>query len=479
MQPLARAGRNVLLKTLGEVLARLSFLLLFLVAARLLGAQEYGRYNHATSLTGLALVGMDLGLNTLLVRQVARRPQDLGHFAGTLLLIKSLLALLVLGLLALGLHLSGRPLGLVLTVALAQALWGLAELGFAGLNALEAMGQEAWIKTVARLAALLAAGGLLWAGAGPWGLVAGVGLANLLALLLALGVLRRRVAFTLRLEAGFLRRLFCDGLPLALSGVFIVFYSRLDMVLLEVMGRSFGEIGWYAAAVRVVDGVGILPGLVAAAFLPVLASLAGRQPEQLARLYRQGLRLLLLLGLPAGLGLFMVRAPLTELVFGPAYAPTAQVFAWLAPNLALIFVNYLQLTVLTALGRQRLGALATAGALVVNVALNLWWIPTHGILGAAAATLATEVVLLLACAHLVGRAAGLEAPWRQAARPLLATAVMGLALWPAQVLGLWPTLGLGVVVYAGAALACRAITLPELRALHGLLRPLPGVAGAA
>lgn len=479
MQPLARAGRNVLLKTLGEVLARLSFLALFLAAARLLGAEEYGRYNHAASLTGLALVGMDLGLNTLLVRQVARRPAELGHFAGTLLLIKSLLALLVLALLALGLHLTGRPLGLVLAVALAQACWGLAELGFAGLNALEAMGQEAWIKTVARLAALLAAGGLLLAGAGTWGLVAGLGLANLLGLLLALGVLRRRAVFSLRLEAGFVGRLFRDGLPLALSGVFIAFYSRLDVVLLEVMGRSFSEIGWYAAAARVVDGLGILPGLVAAAFLPVLASLAGREPEALARLYRQGLRLLLLLGLPAGLGLFMVRAPLTELVFGPAYAPTAQVFAWLAPNLALIFVNYLQLTVLTALGRQRLGALATALGLLVNVGLNLWWIPAHGIMGAAAATLATEVALFLACAHLVGRAAGLGAPWRQAGRPLLATAAMGLALWLPLGLGLWAMMGLGMAVYAGAALAVRAVSLAELRALHDLLRPKAAPAQAA
>ncbi|MFH1033864.1 MAG: oligosaccharide flippase family protein [Pseudomonadota bacterium] len=471
MQPLARAGRNTLFKTLGEVLARLSFLALFLAAARLLGAEEYGRYTYAASLTGLALVGMDLGLNTLLVRQVARQPAELGPFAGTLLLLKSLLALVVLAALALGLGLAGKPLALVLAVALCQVCWGLAELGFAGLTACEAMDREAWVKMAARLAALLAAGGLLWAGVGLWGLVTGLLLGNLLGMLAALLTLRRRAVFSLRLEAGFLRHLWADALPLALSGVFIVFYSRLDVVLLELMGRSYAEIGWYAAAARVVDGLGLLPGLVAAAWLPVLASLAGREPVALARLYHQGLRLLLLLGLPAALGLFMVREPLTELVFGSAYAPTARVFCWLAPNLALIFVNYLQLTVLTALGRQRLGALATAGALVVNVVLNLCWIPGHGIMGAAAATLATEVALLLACAHMVRQIAGLDPPWALAGRPLLATAVMGLALWLAWGLGLWGMMALGLVVYAGALLGCRAVTLGELRALRQLLRP--------
>jgi O-antigen/teichoic acid export membrane protein len=366
----------------------------------------------------------------------------------------------------------------VLAVALAQVCWGLAELGFAGLTACEAMDQEALVKAAARFSMLLAAGGLLWAGVGLWGLVVGLLLGNLLGMLAALAALRRRAVFSLHREAGFLRRLWGDSLPLALSGVFILFYSRLDVVLLEVMGRSYAELGCYAAAARVVDGLGILPGLVAAAFLPVLASLAGREPLALARLYRQGLRLLLLLGLPAALGLFMVRQPLTELVFGPDYASTAEVFCWLAPNLALIFVNYLQLTVLTALGRQRLGALATALALVVNVVLNLWWIPGQGIMGAAAATLCTEVALLLACAYLVRRAAGLYLPWSLAGRPMLATALMGLALWLFPSLGLWGMMGLGVAVYAGAVLVCRALTLAELRALPGLLRlrPAPGEA---
>lgn len=204
MQPLARAGRNVLFKTLGEVLARLSFLALFLVAARLLGAEEYGRYNYAASLAGLALVGMDLGLSTLLVRQVARQPPELGAYAGTLLLLKLLLALLML---------ASRPLGLVLAVALAQACWGLAELGFAGLTACEAMDQEAWIKSAARMAALVCAGGLLWGRAGLGGLVAGLLAANLLGMALALAVLRRRSPFAPRLEAAFVRRLLGDSLP--------------------------------------------------------------------------------------------------------------------------------------------------------------------------------------------------------------------------------------------------------------------------
>jgi O-antigen/teichoic acid export membrane protein len=377
--------------------------------------------------------------------------------------------------LILGLAAPGQPLALVLALALVRGLWDLAELGFAGLTALEDMGREARVKTAARLLALAAAGGLLWAGQGLWGFVAGLALANLAAMLASLGRLRGHAAFSLRLDRGFLRGLAKGSLPLALSGVFILFYSRLDVVLLRVMGRPYDEIGWYAAAARMVDGLGVLPGLMAAGLLPVLAGLAGREPQALARLYGQGLKLALLLGLPAGAGLWLVRGPLVELIFGAQYAPTARALAWLAPTLCLIFVNYLQMMALTALGRQSLGALATALSLAVNLGLNLWWIPIWGYQGSAAATLATEATLLLACARFLRQAGGIQAPlatpWRLALRPALATALMLAGLWPLRACAPWLVAPLGLALYLGGGLLLGAFSLADLRLLGSLARP--------
>ncbi|MGD9124509.1 MAG: oligosaccharide flippase family protein, partial [Desulfarculaceae bacterium] len=86
-----------MLKSLGEVLGRLSSVALFILAARILGAQAFGRYSYAVSVASLALIGMDLGLNTLFVREGAKRPLEVPAFAGTLLLIKCLLATVMLG----------------------------------------------------------------------------------------------------------------------------------------------------------------------------------------------------------------------------------------------------------------------------------------------------------------------------------------------------------------------------------------------
>ncbi len=481
MHPLARAGRNLALKTAGEVLARLSFFLLFIYAARVLGAGGYGRYSYAASLAALALIGMDLGLNTLFVRDGAQRPAEVADYAGTLLLIKALLAGLVMLLLlwfCLALGHDPSQTWLILAVALVQVLWGFSELGVAGLNALERMDQEALVKSSARLAALLLAGGLLLAGAGLWGLVAGLIMANALAAGLSLWFLRRRAGFRLRLERRFLAYLARESLPLALTNVFILVFVRVDMVMLEFMGRSFEEIGWYAAGVRVIDAVGIVPALVAGASLPVLASLAGRDPEALGKLFRQGQRLLVILGLPAAMGLWAVRQQAALLIFGPEFGETARAFWWLAPVLVFLFVNFLQLGALIALGRQKSCALATGLCVVVNLGLNLWFIPAYGFMGAAAATLVTEAVLFALCAWFIRRRLGPSGLLRQAWRPALAAALMGLALhwlgaWP-----LWALIGVGMVVYAAALLALGGLTLAELKDLWQLLRRPPQEGGA-
>jgi len=357
-----------------------------------------------------------------------------------------------------------------LAVALVQVLWHLAEVGIAGLNAVERMDQEALLKTASRVAALALTGGFLFLGWGLWGLVAGLGLANGLAAGLALGLLRRHGPLQARLRADFLGPLLRESVPMAVTSVFIMIYSRVDMVLLQAMGRSYAEIGWYAAAVRVNDGVGIIPALVCRALLPVFAGLAGKDPQGLARLYEQGLRLLLLLGLPAAVGLIALRQEVALTVFGPDYAPTAPVFLWYGPLLALVFLNSLQLNVLIALGLQRLAALVTGICLLANVALDLWWIPAHGYMGAAAATFFTELTLLIAGSIFLRVNGGLKLPYYLVSRPALATAVMAAGLYLTQGLGLFVNLVSAMIVYAGAVLALRAVAWAEVRSLFQFIK---------
>lgn len=462
------------LKSLGEVAGRLLYALLFIYAARQLGAGQFGRYSFAASLSALALIGMDLGLNLLFIRDGAQKPREINRYAGTLLLVKSCLGgTMLLGIYLFCLAMAYPPSDtyLIMAVAFLQAMWGLAEFGIAGLNAMERMDKEALVRSGAKFAALILAGGLLLAGAGLWGLVGGVAMANFMAACLSLWFLGRAAGFSFKPAPGFLGYIFKEALPLALTSVFILVYFRVDMVMLELMGKGFKEIGWYGAGIRIIDAIGMVPALVMGAMLPVLSSLAPKDRPGLKKLFSQGQRLLWMLGLPAAVGLWVVRGQAAVLIYGQGYAPTARAFWWLAPVLVFLFMNHLQLGVLTALGRQRLCALATGVCVLVNVLLNLALIPGYGFVGAAAATLATEFVLFGQCAWFIRGELGGTGLIRHAIKPALATGFMAGVLvfshdWPLAVM-----IPFAMAVYGGALLALGGITRSELGELAGLLRP--------
>ncbi len=93
---LHRARKNILLKFVSEVLIRSLAFLFIVVAARYLGDQDYGHYSLAYFFAGLLTIFSDLGLNTVLIRDVSRDHRLLASYAGNILLIKILFSLVLL-----------------------------------------------------------------------------------------------------------------------------------------------------------------------------------------------------------------------------------------------------------------------------------------------------------------------------------------------------------------------------------------------
>jgi O-antigen/teichoic acid export membrane protein len=124
---------------------------------------------------------------------------------------------------------------------------------------------------------------------------------------------------------------------------------------------------------------------------------------------------------------------------------------------------------LIALDQQRAITVAFVLAVVFNLVANLLVVPSYGYLGAAAITVATEVVVLAPLLWLLRRAVGPLGMAGVAWRPVVAATLMALTVAATAGLGAWPAVVIGGAAYAVALVALGAWGDDERRLARALL----------
>ncbi len=271
------------------------------------------------------------------------------------------------------------------------------------------------------------------------------------------------------------------GLPVALSLVLSLALATTDRFMLAAF-LDPASVGVYHAGYslsnRTLDVLFIWLG--AAGGPAAVAALERGGREALARSAAEQASLMLLICLPAAVGLALVAKPLAELMVGAGLrGGAAQVTPWIA--LSGFFggvTTYYFHTAFTLARRTRLLLVAMAIPAGVNLVLTFVLIPRYGLNGAVWATAASYAIGAVASWALGRTVMPLPLPFAALARCGLAAAGMALAvsLVPASG-GLAELAGkavVGLAVYAALALALNAAGVRS----HGtrLVRSLQGAA---
>ncbi|MEZ4414400.1 MAG: flippase [Gemmatimonadota bacterium] len=435
---------------LGEAAARVLTFLGHALIARRLGVGVYGVVSLASAaflyLQRIADAGLTQGLG---LRELAADPDNAERLAPSLIVARLALSVAVAVLVvAAALLFLPQPDGTVVAVmALVLLPYGASPLWVAlGLRQTRPVATS---RTLAEAAVLL----LLVVGVRDAGDVARVPLAQLIGEGVAavlVGLALRRVGLTLRPRFSWtrVRPLVGRALPLMLSGLMALVVYNSDFFFLRIF-RDSHAVGLYGVAYMLVSFLLNLGTAFNQSLLPTLTGLgADRAAEQ--ELHDASMAHVWALTLPAAVGGIVLSGGIIGLAFGERYAQSASALAWLLPSVPLVLMRGVSTMALIARGREdrvlRINLIATG----VNLALNFALIPGLGILGAALSTVGTETVRL-AAAFGHARAEGFGLTFlRRLWRPLVAAAVMAVAL---HVAGLHTLLAVpaGALVY-GAVL---------------------------
>lgn len=185
------------------------------------------------------------------------------------------------------------------------------------------------------------------------------------------------------------------SLPLTPFGLLFLGGSSMDIFMLNILTNSAG-VGEYAAAARWVTFFLFIVGSMNFIFGPLIAGKLGiNKIEDVRILYGVATRWMLFITLPISIFLMLAREPMM-LIFGEQflqYGPTVLLILSLGSLFTAMSGSGGLLFILSGHQYVELGILGSF--MLLNMLLNLLLIPQYGIIGAALATIVSNMVTVL------------------------------------------------------------------------------------
>ena len=195
--------------------------------------------------------------------------------------------------------------------------------------------------------------------------------------------LKKNIKIHFTFDWKLIRGMLSLGLVYAVSWLVVNLNYKADVVLLERYSTQY-ELGIYSRGVSLVQYLWEIPLLLSTIIHSRSAGAKDSQSFslQVCRLLRFAMVAIFL----ASVALYVVAGILVYVLFGEAFAGSVSVLRLLIPGI--FFLTFFQVLNQDLLGKGKpwLSLFAMIPALILNVVLNIWWIPEYGANGSALAS---------------------------------------------------------------------------------------------
>ncbi len=357
------------------------------LAARILGASEYGAFSYLLGLLGLLAFFSDMGVSDILTRDVAQHSERrkkyfaAGFWISMLFLFLTSVSILIIAPSVVTIA-EVKPL---ITFAILLLIFDtVREPILAFLRGTGKMETEALIVVAANFTMAIA--GLIILQWQP-------SMKNLLLVYILSSVVALSISFLVaknilkgifqHIHLHVAKEMLVNCWPLAVSGAFGFMYG-LDILMLG-WWRTPAEIGFYAAGQKLLQILSILPAILALGVFPTLNALISKR-EQTKTINERSMAVVFLFALPVVIGGLLLSEPIFRMVYGNEYLPGVASFQILLLNFLLIAPGAMVTNLVLAHNQQRRILKYVGMGALLNLALNTLLIPSWGIVGAAVAT---------------------------------------------------------------------------------------------
>ncbi|MBI5079282.1 flippase [Candidatus Wolfebacteria bacterium] len=382
--------KNIFWLSFGQFGSRFIKAAIAIYAARILGASGYGILSYALGLIGFFTIFADIGISSILTREVAKNQKDEDRYFSTIAVIKIALLFFTAAIIVFVVPYFSKieeVKYLMPLVALLIIFDGLRELSVAFFRGKEKMEIEAFIVTTTNILITFFGFVTLYFWTTYTSLLVAYIAASLCGFLMAAYFLRGK---WLKIKGNFTKQLVApivkSAWPMAIGGLIGSFLFNVDILMLG-WWKMPEEIGYYSVAQKIVGLIYNFPGLLAIAIFPVFSRyISNNNENQIKLLTTKTIAMLFMAAIPIATGGFLLKDQIINFVYGENYAQAANVFSILIISILAIFPFSILNDLVFAYNKQKKMLAYGVAASLSNIILNALLIPFYGIVGAAIAT---------------------------------------------------------------------------------------------
>lgn len=415
----------------GEVISKLLQLVLFVFLAQALGKEEFGIFSLGIAFALLTVIIADFGLTTLLIREISRNKSAASKYLSNAIIVKALLSIVTIVSAYLFLNLLDYTpkVKLVAYIMLSFTLiQSFTNVHYSIFRAFERMHYDASIKIFRMVILAISVIYIVKQGHGLVIASLAFPLTEIIVLVVTASIVYTKfIKIRFEFDYSFSKKLLKKSSLFCLSLVFAGLFTYTDSIMLSKI-HSTTEVGIYAAAANITLALIFISLMYGNAIYPVISRFFISSKKSLKLAYERSFKYMFIIILPISAGLYAMSDKIIALLYGPQYAGSAIVLSILSGYLFLRSLNIVSGFTLSSINKQKSRVFSQGTVAIINIILNLILIPTYGFIGAAIATLITEIVFFLLYTSFIIRYGLRIRPIHTLLRPLIAVAIMVLAL---------------------------------------------------
>ena len=381
-----------------EVFSKLIMFFVTITIGRYLGIKSFGTYNYVFSFVAIIMIFSDLGVSTVITRDIARHPDQAGNYLGNALSLRLLTSLFIIILMSLSLFFFKRDsqyLFLIILATFYSLLQQFSALFVVILTAFEKM-EFVFVTRIFFFVGILLSTLVVVDIHGSLSLLIVLNsVVSIISIIVTIYLIKQQqIVIVLQWQSQFILEILRQILPIFGFIACTQIYLNLDTLLI---GKFFGDqtVGVYQAAYKILFAFQSI-NIINNAILPRISILVHQQKyATLVKLYKVVIVISLLILIPLATIISLNSRIIVTLIWpGSGYLAAATILPFMIWAGVINFFRNFATNYLLACNQQQYIFFAILIGLIVNSALNFFIMPTLGYSFAAVSLLISEVIIL-------------------------------------------------------------------------------------